>query len=240
MLHLIYGTNASGRHDAKEAILQTARGKNTTFIIRTGADLQKDEIEQLAQSSSLFGEKFVAVLEYPFENEEFGNFLIDHLDMLEGSETIFIISERELTKDYVKAFEKAGARIVHKELPKEVIKKDFNIFSLTDAFCERNKKDAWIIFSEAIARGKEPEEIAGVLFWSVKNMLLVQDKKNSNDLASSGLNPFVAGKAFRASKKWTKDELENISRELVRITHESKNGTLELVSAIESLILQKL
>ncbi len=238
MLTVIYGTNASARHDSKEALLKKKLKEGTTLVVRTGSDLSITEVEQLAEGGSLFGDNFIVVLEYPSEQELFFDSLLSYIDVLVSSPTLFILTEREIIKDILQKYIKGGAEIVEcQELKKNTTKKDFNIFSLTDAFIERNKKESWLLYRQAIEANHEPEEIGGILFWAIKNMLLVS---TSSSVKETGLNPFVAQKSVAALKKWKKNELENVSRKLVEITHESRNGKLVYEEALEAYILTSL
>jgi DNA polymerase III delta subunit len=215
MLALIYGTDSDKKKIAREKILAGFAGGKSSLEIRGGSNLQQSEIEQAAGGTSLFGERLAYILEYPSENDIFYDFLLNYLGTFSESQNMFIVMERELLKEYVKLYEKNDAEIILCDVPKAASKKSFNVFSITDAFMSRDKKKTWLLYREAIGLDHAPEAIVGVLFWAVKDMLL----KN---------------KFF----KWKKEELENISRELVRVMNEAHQGSVEIEEGVEELILK--
>ena len=237
MLSLIYGTNASARHDARARIFEKFRGEGTSFIVRTGNELNKAEIEQFALGSSLFGERYVVSLEYPSEREDFMNDILENFSMLVDSPNTFIIIEREMTKDIVDSFKESGADIVKCDEVKNAKPQDFSIFSLTDAFLDRDKKKAWLLYREAREHEHDPNEIAGVLFWAIKNMMILQGENVRGD---GGLSPFVAKKVRAALPKWRTGEVQAISRELIKLVHQGKSGQGDLDEALEQFIIEKL
>ena len=133
----------------------------------------------------------------------------------------------------MKQYERVGAEIILCDEPKKVAKKEWNVFAITDAFTMRDKKTTWLLYREAMALEHAPEEIVGVLFWAVKNMLLLASTKGA-----AGLSPFVADKARRGLSKWKQSELEDISRSLVEIMNEAHMGLVEIEEGIEELILK--
>ena len=233
MLYLIYGTNTSLRHEAKEKLLKKYSSDDTVVVSKTASELSSALLEQVAGGGSLFNERIVLVLEYPFETTESGELLSTFFEMFASSSNIVIVIERELKKDIVKQFEKVDAEILVCDEVKKATQKEFNVFSLTDAFQDRDKKSLWLLYREAIETEHAPEEIIGILFWSVKNMLLLVDTKGS-----AGLSPFVAGKARKGLSKWDKNTLENASRELVRIVNEGHGGLIDIEEELERFVLK--
>jgi hypothetical protein len=233
MIHLIYGTSAPKRQDARERVLKEHSGKNVSVMVRGANEIDRALLEQVGGGASLFDDKIVLVLEYPFDGETAGELLLETLPQLEASENTIIVLERELAKDVVRMFEKAGAEVGFFDEAKQAKKQGFNVFSITDSFIEKDKKETWLLYREAIGYEHAPEEIIGVLFWALKNMLLL-----SGTQGSSGLSPFVASKARRGLSKWKKEELENASRELVRIVHGAHSGLFEIEEAVERFILK--
>ncbi len=215
MLYLIYGTSAEKRHEARDQLLKKLGIENADVISKSASESSIAELEQISGGSSLFDDTLSLAFEYPFLNESFGEILLDFAPRLaESSNTIFIM-ERELTKDIVKSLEKSGAQIILCDEPKEAKKKEFNIFALTDAFSAKDKKGTWLLYREAIFHEQAPEAIIGVLFWAVKNMF------TKNRLSA-----------------WKKGELENASRELVRIVHGAHNGLFDIEEELERFILK--
>src|SRR3989344_2475417 len=74
------------------------------------------------------------------------------------------------------------------ELPKEKPEK-FNTFLLANAFGEKDKLNLWIYFRQALSRGVSLEEIVGVLFWKIKDLLL---RKNFSKFSEGQLKAFAS------------------------------------------------
>ncbi len=217
MLYLIYGTSAIKRHDTRDQLYKKLGVSPADVISKFGNESSRAELEQVAGGSSLFDNQISLSLEYPFLNESFGEIVLDFAPQLATSSNSIFIIERELTKDIVRSLEKSGAQVFLCDEPKDAKKKEFNIFSLTDAFSAKDKKGTWLLYREAIQNEQAPEAIIGVLFWAVKNMFTK--------------NRFSA---------WKKNELENASRELVRIVHGAHNGQFEIEEELERFILKNI
>ena len=60
---------------------------------------------------------------------------------------------------------------------------------MANAFADKDKLHMWIYFREAVEAGVSMEELAGVLFWKVKDMIL---KKNFSKYTGEQLKNFAA------------------------------------------------
>lgn len=239
MLHIIYGTDQEKKINAREALIaRIKKDKNPTEVLsRTDIDASITEIESLAGSTSLFGEQFIIVLDGVFANTELYEWLSGHVELLAHSQNHFILIEQELTKAKVMPFAKQAKTVENFDAEK-IKKEKFNLFSLTDAFGARDKKQAWLIYRAAIEQGIAPQEISGVLFWIVKTMLLITVAPKRGETGTNlGLNPFVLRKAQTFVKKWNEDELKECSRSLLRIYHECIYDTDCFETKLEAYIL---
>lgn len=116
----------------------------------------------------------------------------------------------------------------------------YNPFAVCDAFAEKNKTKTWIICQQALRQGVPAEEVFFKILWQIKNLLLVKKLMNTgivNIGKESGLKPFVAGKAIKAAKNFTEDELINFSYEMLKIYHQERRGESELPIEFEKFIL---
>ena len=87
--------------------------------------------------------------------------------------------------------------------------KEFNIFNFTNAFGRRDKKQAWLLYQQAILAGVAAERIFFTLMWKVKSMLMA-----------------------RKEIIW-----EKLSEQLVIGYHEARRGNGEIETLIEKVIL---
>lgn len=217
MLYFIYGTSATRRHDARDALLKKNNLTHDRLVTKQARESSVAELEHVAGGASLFDEQLVVVFEYPFLDESFGELLLAHAHALVESRNHIFVVEREVTKDIVRSFEKAGAELFECNEPKEAKQKAFNIFSITNAFSARDKKETWLKYREAIAAEESPEAITGILFWSVKNM--------------------ISKKYF---SKWKREELEQVSRELVKLVHQAHAGAFDFEEELERFLLKRI
>jgi hypothetical protein len=89
-----------------------------------------------------------------------------------------------LNKATLDAFKKAGQKrleIKSFELPKEK-KEKFNNFLLANAFGAKDKLNLWIYFRQAMDKGVGMEELIGVLFWKIKDMILKKDFRKFSEM----------------------------------------------------------
>ena len=111
---------------------------------------------------------------------------------------------------------------------------DFNIFSFTDAFGMRDKKQAWILYQKALAAGLAPEEVFWKVVWQVKTLLVAERTKSAEE---ADMKPYPYSKAKQALKNWKERELEKLSESLVVGYHEARRGEGEIETLVERIIL---
>ncbi|HBB56757.1 TPA: hypothetical protein DEW47_01305 [Patescibacteria group bacterium] len=116
----------------------------------------------------------------------------------------------------------------------------YNPFAICDAFAEKNKMKAWIIYHQALRQGVSAEEVFFKIAWQIKNLLLVKGLQkfgSPNMEKSSGLHPFVFKKTLRAAQNFTEGELEKYSYEMLKIYHEERRGRAELSVEFEKMLI---
>jgi hypothetical protein len=157
------------------------------FINRN--DFNPIQIESFYSGSSLFEAVSVIVFQNIFEYEETRDFVLDKLKQMGESGNIFIFLEGKLNKTILDAFKKVEPKRVQInifELPKEKLEK-YDNFLVANAFANKDKLNTWLHFRQAMDLGVGMEEIVGVLFWKIKDMLL---KKNFSKFKESELKIF--------------------------------------------------
>jgi DNA polymerase III delta subunit len=111
---------------------------------------------------------------------------------------------------------------------------EFNIFALTDAIGARDKKSAWILYQKALASGMAPDEIFWRVAWIVKSMLLASKTETASE---TDMKDFPYRKAKGYAQKFSQEELEKLSAELVIGYHDARRGIGEIETLLEKLIL---
>jgi hypothetical protein len=216
MLYLLHGKS----EPRKEFIRNLATEKILTPIHVYDNDIQSRNINELVSTQiGLFGDTEMYVI-HSLARMLHINDLVEEYAV---SKNIIIFSEETITKPIIKVFEKVES-IIHDFGKEEKIKKqEFNMFSLTDALGARDKKNLWLLFRQAIQKGS-PEEIHGILFWQIKNLALVK-----TSTTNPGMNPFVYQKTSGYAQKFSLEEIQKISRDLVYMFHNrDAYSTLEI------------
>ncbi|MEK9171804.1 MAG: hypothetical protein AAB782_01030 [Patescibacteria group bacterium] len=113
-------------------------------------------------------------------------------------------------------------------------RKEFNIFTLTDALGARKRKKAWILYQKALSAGLSAEEIFFKLFWQVKSMLIASRTKNAEE---TDMKAFPYNKAKSFLKNFKPGELEKLSESLVVGYHRACRGKSEVEILVEKLLL---
>ena len=108
---------------------------------------------------------------------------------MNSSENVFVFTENKQTKPVLEAFKKAGAKIFLSEKVKKEKGEKYNNFLLANALGSRDKLSIWLHFCRAMNVGVIAEELAGVLFWKAKDMIL---KKNFNKFSEKELKNFAS------------------------------------------------
>lgn len=239
MLYVFYGNDIEKRTKSLERFLDKI--KKDGFIVNLlDSNLDEGFLASSIDSVNLFGEKTAFVLRHTIDEESESSFVLDNISKMSKSDNLFIIVETDIKKSVLKDFESEKAEIEFFKTDKKD-KERPAIFSLTDSFGNKDKKNAWIIFRKMRDDSISPDEIIPMLFWSIKNALLVY-KQNQNNLSkdSTKLAPFVYGKASNMAKKFTDLELSSFLESLNDMYHNARSGKRDLDKDLELFILKAL
>jgi hypothetical protein len=229
MLYLFSGDDTKKKLASYEAFLKAhAKGRETFFINKN--DFDRAQIESFYRGSSLFGAKSAVVFHDILADEEQSKFILPRLKFMSESENSFIFLEGKLLKPALDVFKKAlpaqagRAELNIFEAPKE--KKParphsgaggekFNSFIIANAFAAKDKFNTWLYFRQAVERGVALDELSGILFWKVKDMLL---KRNFS--------------------KWHEEELKELAGRISYLLPEARKKGPEAESAMEQFLLE--
>jgi hypothetical protein len=204
MIYLFAGDDAKIKRKAYEKFIDfLPKGTETFFINKNNFD--RIQIESLYSGAGLFFTKCVVFFENISEKEDHLDFVLEKLDLITSSQNDFVFLEGKLNKPILDAFKKARAELNIFELSKDK-KERYNNFLLADALADRNKFQLWLHFRFAMDKGVRMEELIGILFWKVKDMLL---KKNFYKFSEAELKAFAIKISYllqEARKSGTEDE----------------------------------
>jgi DNA polymerase III delta subunit len=184
-------------------------------------------------SQGLFEQKYTVVLDNVFEKKDAKAFVIDKIKEVNESDQIFLLLEGSVDAASLKKIEKHAKQVQEFKKP-ESKKSYFNIFSITDGLLEKDKRKLWISYIDAIKKGSAPEEIHGIFFWQVKNMILASRARSAID---AGLSPYVFKNALTGARSYKTEELLEMSEELVEMTHKVRQGEGDMDIMLEKWVL---
>lgn len=173
MIFLFAGDDVKNKLASYEKFIKSISKSTETFFINRN-DFNRQQIESFYSGAGLFSPKFAIVFSNIFENEETRDFILEKLPLMGNSSSDFIFLESKLNKGILDAFKKARAELNIFELPK-IKKEKFDNFLLANAFGRKDKLNLWIYFRQAVDVGVGMEELIGILFWKIKDMILKRD-----------------------------------------------------------------
>ena len=237
MIYLIHGTDTYKSRKKLHELLDIAMKK------RPGAELFKitsenwseEQFEELLVSQGLFEQKYTVVLDNIFEKKETKAFVVERLEEMKDSEQIFLMLEGKIDALTLKKLG-SNAKQVQEFTKPESTRVAYNIFGIADGLLSKDKKKLWVSYIDFLSKGTTPEEIHGIFFWQVKNMILAGRADNSND---TGLSPFVYKNALSGGRNYKSEELRKMSGELVEMTHKVRSGKGDMEIMLEKWILER-
>lgn len=230
MITVFSGTDRAAKKNALAELLKSHSDRQVLYFDAENFD--QGTFLNAISGGDMFSQKYVAVLRDISLEDSFG--ITDKLANMADSETVFVILENSLLKaetELLKPHAKVWKTV---DLPKGREEK-FNIFSITDAFGARDKKSTWVLLQKALRSGVASEEVLNILIWQTKNLLASQRVS----MPETGLSPFVYNKAKSYSKNFKEEELQNMSRNLATLFHESHLGQ-DLGPNLELFLLKTL
>jgi len=209
MIYILVGGDTKN----KNIYIKELTKNSESFFVRDEI-MDRALIMSYCYNVNLFNLSPAVIMENVLGTDEI-NLKKEDLEFLKKSETIFIFKEDKLLKTLQDKYKKY-VEIKIFEDKKVFGKEKFNVFSITDAYVKKDKIGTWSLYNKALKEGVEPEAIAGVLFWKIKTLLL--------------LNP--NGK--------TKDDLRKQSSDIITLYHKAHRGEVDLSIGLEQFILTSL
>lgn len=228
MIYFLYGDNTeeSGKavHAKASALAAELLKKkpDASFFTLTDENWNEAAIEEYTGGQGLFEHKHIVMVKDVFSakggGKERRDAFLKKIELFAASPNIFIFAENFLDKAPLKKIQTHAAKV--QEIRSTVsshgtASTPFNVFGIADAFGARDKKKLWILYRTAIALGKAPEEIHGLLFWQVKSMILSK----------------------RYGGNFTRTELAAMMKKLVSVYHDAHRGMHDFETALEIFVL---
>jgi len=239
MIYAFIGNNRYEAHTKAETLVAKLHQKkpDAEIFYIEAEQWNSDVALRFSASQGLFENKFIVVIKDVLGRAETLDVFFDHAAALKDSESIFIVVDGELSVAYMKKLEKVAEKVQTIEdvakSPKDPAQ-EVNVFGITDALGSGNTLRAWNLYNEARVRGSEPEQIHGILWWYVKNLLLAAQSKSA---VEAKVNPYVFSKAQAALKKLGTPTVRTYADSLVSMYHNSRKGETDLGLEIEKFIV---
>lgn len=183
-----------------------------------------------AESVSLFGAPEIIILDTLSDVAGALEDVVAHAEILSRSANTFVILEKKILGISAKELQKHAKEYV----VCDSVETKFNIFSLTDALAQKDKKSLWLLFLRAKEAGFVAEEIIGTLSWQLKSLRVARLCKTAEE---AGMKDFTFQKAKRANAKFSTQELQSLSLSLVTLYHEGHAGITDIDLALEKWVL---
>lgn len=230
MLYVLTGTDSD---KIKKRVAEITKGAEVTRF-GEGAEPYLAVLSFLG-APSLFAKKNALLLTSPLVEADAKDLILENLKQFSESDTPVVITESHIDAATSKKLEKY-TEVELFELKKIIQAPAPNVFALADAFAKGDRKKAWVLYRQFIENGSAAEEIHGTLSWQARAMVLASKSKSAEE---SGLKPFAYTKAKQASSRFTVTAVENLSRELVTLYHQSRLGQGSLEDLLEMFLLKK-
>ncbi len=237
MLTVLVGTDTAARAKRLAALRAQFEQRGADVRAYTDANWNGEALRELAGASPLFGGEIAVIVSGIGDRADLRDEAEALLSEFGASSHHFVLAEASLLAPFLKKAEKHGTVEKTGDILKQKKAEAFNVFALTDAYADRKRSMAWVLYRTAIGAGAEPRELAGKLFWAVKSMLAAAGARSA---AESGLNPFVYQKSKRAAANFAPGELERHARELTLLFHETLASGIDLEPALEAFVLRSL
>lgn len=239
MLAVIYGTDSDARKTKRDLFISSIRKQHSdaNLISITAPDVPPIFISETLYASDLFGTHRIIILSFPLQGPLVEAELSQILENVQKRDDVSVlVIEEKLLKADIEFYKKYTKDIT----PCELVKKGSPVksfFTLSDAIVARDKKKVWSEYRKAIDANATEEELAGLMFWALKNVLLVL---SGATVTEAGLHPFVYQKTKANMSAWNKIDLHNALKALTETVHDSRRFGFDAEVSLEQFILTRI
>ncbi len=240
MLNYFWGDNEIEARRAARVAVASARTSSpeALFIELAGENILLEQLQEVFYSQPLLGGATIVFLDQVFGGSDLNNFVADNLPTLISSPNQFIFFEGKTGAVLAKAIAKAGGEAKEFKLPvtnKQMDPATAKLFAVADAFGNRDRKRAWLLYHDARRDEIPAEEAFWKFAWKIKTLLMVETAKVGDVLP---LKPYPLAQARGQVKKYKSGELARLSSRLIHLYHDARRGLTDFDFALERLILE--
>ncbi len=228
MFFLFHGTDTAKARNVAQKNIVAAKKKHADagFFKLNVENFSESKLDELIASQGLFFAKTLVFADHLCDEEETGEVLLGKIKDISTSPNFFVFLEGKLNKkelEKFKKYESENNKIEEFVKPEKKLNKKealalkgekIDFFEFANALGDKNKKELWTLYQDALAEKVPSEEVHGIFFWKVKKMLSDQQFRNYD------------------SKK-----LKKMSSQLFNMYHEAHRGEIDFAVALERFIL---
>ncbi len=143
-----------------------------------------------------------------------------------------------------KSIDKKSAPTIDIKEVQELVKANFDedIFALTDALANKDKKKALRVLEEQYEAGSSDVYLLSMSIWQFKILLKIRQALDNGDTpykipSNLGLHPFVVQKNINYVRKFNLDELKYFFNKLIEADYQMKTGKQDVKLMLDMLIV---
>ncbi len=246
MFFLFHGTDTNKARATALKNIEAAKKKHqgAEFFRLNSDNFSEAKLDELIASQGLFYSASIVLADRLCDEEERAEIVLKKLKDISTSPSFFVFLEAKLNKKELEKFTKYATKVEEFTKPEKILNKKeklaakgekIDFFEFADALGEKNKRQLWALYQDALRESVASEEVHAILFWQVKSML---SAARSSDADQAGLNPFVYGKAKAFAKNYGVAKLKEMSAELFHMYHRAHRGEIDFAVALEKFILK--
>ncbi|MCR4334372.1 MAG: hypothetical protein NUV47_01410 [Patescibacteria group bacterium] len=216
MIYFLYGEDKDKTRAKANDLINVLQKKkpDAGFFKMTDENYSNSNLDEYIGGQGLFSSKYIVFLDNVFKNKEAKDDVIKKIKEIGKSENIFIILEEKIDKITFAKMEKNAEKMQTFAGVEKEKQANYNIFAMTNALGNRDRKKLWLFYLEAVSHDIASEEISGILFWKIKDMIMKRD-----------------------TRKYSLEELQKLSSKIVSMYHEAHRGNLDFTIALEKFVL---
>lgn len=157
--------------------------------------------------------------------------IIEAISFFEQQGHTVVLFEEEPHKEYALYIEKMQGTTITMPKQKESVVA-VSPFAFTDFFLAKDKKNAWMSFSDLVSGSTEFLQIHAALFWALKTLYLVKHEPQ----ATLDVKPYVYSKMKKLENIWSTHELESCIERLLFLNKEEQFDDEAMRMKFEQLI----
>jgi DNA polymerase III delta subunit len=214
MIYLFHGSDANKvRAKAFQWILAArVKAPDAVYMRIEASEMTPESLFNALSAQGLFFSKTLVLLDDPFSETESGELVLEMLRLLAASDNPVAILAPKLLAARLKKIEPHTAKVFEINVAEKKPTRGFNS-SLVNALGAKDGATLWKEIVKAQRLGDVPEMIHGLLHWKARDMMQ------------------------KGSARWSAPEVRQLSRRLIELVSESRNGNLELLMALERFAL---